>query len=227
MANIIHTNSNYRNVGMLEVVNEPLRGSNSQTDSMRSTYYPTAWARIRAAEAALNISPNNRLHIQMMACLHPHCIHAIKRLMIPCRIRNGALATPTNTSLTTSSPLTTIIVTSNGPTTTASMTPAPANLPLPTSNSPATMTAAATGPPSSASSASASPTISNGTILISPRRITTSHGMGSGSRHRYLRMRSRMVGSFGAGKPTGSGEGMIGDGHMKVGSPDSGVVVRE
>ena len=51
---------------MLEVVNEPIQGSTSQTDSMRETYYPTAWARIRAAEAALNISPNNRLHIQMM-----------------------------------------------------------------------------------------------------------------------------------------------------------------
>ena len=71
MTKIIHTNNNYRNVGMLEVVNEPVRGGNSQTDSMRRTYYPTAWARIRAAEAALNISPNNRLHIQMMvlSCL--------------------------------------------------------------------------------------------------------------------------------------------------------------
>ena len=66
MTNIIHTNNKYRNVGMLEVVNEPLQAGNSQTDSMRSTYYPTAWARIRAAEAVLNISPNNRLHIQMM-----------------------------------------------------------------------------------------------------------------------------------------------------------------
>ena len=66
MTHIIHTNNNYRNVGMLEVLNEPVQGGNSQTDSMRQTYYPTAWARIRAAEAALNISPNNRLHIQMM-----------------------------------------------------------------------------------------------------------------------------------------------------------------
>lgn len=66
MANIIHTNNNYRNVGMLEVLNEPIQGNNSQTDSMRQTYYPTAWARIRAAEAALNISPNDLLHIQMM-----------------------------------------------------------------------------------------------------------------------------------------------------------------
>lgn len=66
MTSIVHTNNNYRNVGMLEILNEPVRGSNSQTNSMRQTYYPTAWARIRAAEAALNISPNSRLHIQMM-----------------------------------------------------------------------------------------------------------------------------------------------------------------
>ena len=66
MTNIIHTNNNYRSVGMLEVVNEPVQGEPSLTDSMRETYYPTAWARIRAAEAALNISPNDRLHIQMM-----------------------------------------------------------------------------------------------------------------------------------------------------------------
>ena len=66
MANIIHTNSNYRRVGMLEIVNEPVHHGNSQTESMRKTYYPTAWARIRAAEAALNVSADNRLHIQMM-----------------------------------------------------------------------------------------------------------------------------------------------------------------
>ncbi|KAI4106808.1 MAG: hypothetical protein L6R37_002010 [Teloschistes peruensis] len=66
MTHIIHTNRNYRNVGMLEVVNEPQQGGNSNTDSMRRTYYPTAWKRIRAAEDALKISQNNRLHIQMM-----------------------------------------------------------------------------------------------------------------------------------------------------------------
>lgn len=66
MANIIHTNNNYRNVGMLEIVNEPVQGGNSETDSMRQNYYPTAYARIRAAEAALKITPNNQLHIQMM-----------------------------------------------------------------------------------------------------------------------------------------------------------------
>jgi hypothetical protein len=66
MVNIIHTNNNYRNVGMLEVVNEPQRGQTSQTDSMRQNYYPTAWKRIRAAESNLGISGDKLVHIQMM-----------------------------------------------------------------------------------------------------------------------------------------------------------------
>ena len=66
MTNIIHTNNNYRNVGMLEIVNEPEQGQDSDTNSMRQQYYPTAWQRIRAAEDALEIAGQNRLHIQMM-----------------------------------------------------------------------------------------------------------------------------------------------------------------
>ena len=66
MTNIIHTNNNYRNVGMLEIVNEPEQSQNSDTDSMRRQYYPTAWQRIRAAEDALEIAGQDRLHIQMM-----------------------------------------------------------------------------------------------------------------------------------------------------------------
>ena len=68
MTNITHTNNNYRNVGMLQILNEPVMGINSNTNSMRKTYYPTAWSRIRAAEAALNIAASNRLHIEMMVC---------------------------------------------------------------------------------------------------------------------------------------------------------------
>ncbi|KAL8853006.1 MAG: hypothetical protein Q9221_002154 [Calogaya cf. arnoldii] len=56
MTSIIQNKANtaYRNVGMLEIVNEPLQSINSQTDSMRKTYYPTAWKRIRTAEDALH-----------------------------------------------------------------------------------------------------------------------------------------------------------------------------
>ena len=66
MTNIIHTNDNYRNVGMLEIVNEPEQSQDSDTTSMRQQYYPTAWQRIRAAEDALEVAGQNRLHIQMM-----------------------------------------------------------------------------------------------------------------------------------------------------------------
>ena len=51
---------------MLQILNELEQGTNSDTDSMRQTYYPTAWSRIRAAESALNIPASNRLHIEMM-----------------------------------------------------------------------------------------------------------------------------------------------------------------
>lgn len=43
MANLIHTNSNYRNVGMLELVNEPIQNPDS-VGTMRSTYYPNAFS---------------------------------------------------------------------------------------------------------------------------------------------------------------------------------------
>ncbi|KAI4199542.1 MAG: hypothetical protein LQ346_002556 [Caloplaca aetnensis] len=68
MTSIVQNKANtaYRNVGMLEIVNEPLQSSNSQTNSMRKDYYPTAWKRIRAAEDAIGVSQTDRLHIQMM-----------------------------------------------------------------------------------------------------------------------------------------------------------------
>lgn len=42
MATNIHTNNNFRNVGMLEIVNEPLQDPN-QVESMRTSYYPNAF----------------------------------------------------------------------------------------------------------------------------------------------------------------------------------------
>ncbi|KAJ3107438.1 hypothetical protein HK100_003582 [Physocladia obscura] len=66
MTNIIHTNTNYRNVGMLEIVNEPLQNAATQDASMLSSYYPNAFTRIRAAETAVGVAANNYLHIQMM-----------------------------------------------------------------------------------------------------------------------------------------------------------------
>jgi len=83
MTTRIHSNDSFRNVGMLEIVNEPVRNSSS-VGTMRSTYYPDAFSvrppspfhsdanpnliiqNIRAAENALGITTNNSLHIQMM-----------------------------------------------------------------------------------------------------------------------------------------------------------------
>ena len=55
---------------MLEVVNEPSRGQSSETDSLRQNYYPTAFKRIRAAEANVGISSDKLVHIQMMVGFH-------------------------------------------------------------------------------------------------------------------------------------------------------------
>jgi predicted RNA-binding protein with PUA-like domain len=43
MATNIHSNNNFRNVGMLEIVNEPVQDS-TQVGDMRSSYYPDAFS---------------------------------------------------------------------------------------------------------------------------------------------------------------------------------------
>ncbi|KAL4870287.1 glucan endo-1,6-beta-glucosidase B [Aspergillus spectabilis] len=65
MTETIHQNDKFRNVGMLELVNEPLQDAD-QVTSMRSSYYPEAFTRIRSKESFLGITANNNLHIQMM-----------------------------------------------------------------------------------------------------------------------------------------------------------------
>ncbi|RJE19079.1 Glycoside hydrolase family 5 [Aspergillus sclerotialis] len=65
MTTNVHQNDAFRNVGMLEIVNEPLQDAD-QVSSMRTSYYPQAFDRIRAAEEQLNIDRNDYLHIQMM-----------------------------------------------------------------------------------------------------------------------------------------------------------------
>lgn len=68
MANRIHTNSNYRTVGTLEVINEPVHSGDypSQAADMVANYYPNAWTRIRNAEKKLNVAADKQLNIQMM-----------------------------------------------------------------------------------------------------------------------------------------------------------------
>lgn len=42
IVNIVHTTNEYRNVGMIELVNEPLNWDNA-VDTLRSSYYPDAY----------------------------------------------------------------------------------------------------------------------------------------------------------------------------------------
>ncbi|OCK83775.1 glycoside hydrolase family 5 protein [Lepidopterella palustris CBS 459.81] len=62
ITNRIHTNANYRNVGMVGVVNEPIAGQ----PSLISEYYPTAYGKIRATESSLGVTANSHIHIQFM-----------------------------------------------------------------------------------------------------------------------------------------------------------------
>ncbi|RDW92243.1 putative endo-beta-1,6-glucanase-2 [Coleophoma crateriformis] len=61
----IHSNAQFRNVGMLGIVNEPVRGG-SQAASMCSTFYPNAYNAIRDAEQALGVHNTDALHVQLM-----------------------------------------------------------------------------------------------------------------------------------------------------------------
>lgn len=71
MTERVHTNSAYFNVGMLQVINEPVHAGDypSQAADMIANYYPTAWTRIRNREAQLNVADNEKLHIEYMVCI--------------------------------------------------------------------------------------------------------------------------------------------------------------
>jgi len=57
----IHGTNAYRNVGMIELVNEPIRVQNSLTQSMRSSYYPDAFS-VRKAPLTSPLNPYFQLH---------------------------------------------------------------------------------------------------------------------------------------------------------------------
>ncbi|KAI9924927.1 hypothetical protein MW887_006333 [Aspergillus wentii] len=65
MTTTIHQNDKFRNVGMLEVVNEPVQNAD-KVKTMRTSYYPQAFDRIRAAEKNATVDKKDYLHIQMM-----------------------------------------------------------------------------------------------------------------------------------------------------------------
>ncbi|QGI87677.1 hypothetical protein CEK25_002633 [Fusarium fujikuroi] len=68
MTKRIHTNGNYTTVGMLEVLNEPVRAGKwkAEADDMIKNYYPGAYKRIQAMEGYLKVPKADRLHIQYM-----------------------------------------------------------------------------------------------------------------------------------------------------------------
>ncbi|RMD40721.1 hypothetical protein DV735_g4412, partial [Chaetothyriales sp. CBS 134920] len=65
----IHTTAAYRNVGMIEVINEPVHTSKyaSQAADMVQNFYPAALSRIRAIESNISVSLSNQVHVQYMA----------------------------------------------------------------------------------------------------------------------------------------------------------------
>ena len=65
MTTRIHTNGNYTNVGMLEILNEPLQRS-SQTETLIPEYYTKAYSTIRDAEATANVAAGDALTVQAM-----------------------------------------------------------------------------------------------------------------------------------------------------------------
>ncbi|OJJ02475.1 hypothetical protein ASPVEDRAFT_72317 [Aspergillus versicolor CBS 583.65] len=65
MTKTVHQNDKFRNVGMIELVNEPVQDA-GQASSMRSSYYPDAFKRIRDTETSLSVSSDSYLHVQMM-----------------------------------------------------------------------------------------------------------------------------------------------------------------
>lgn len=83
MTKTVHQNDKFRNVGMIELVNEPIQDA-GQASSMRSSYYPDAFKvpppplfnslvavkltvqRIRDTETSLSVSSDSYLHVQMM-----------------------------------------------------------------------------------------------------------------------------------------------------------------
>ncbi|PVH74601.1 glycoside hydrolase family 5 protein [Cadophora sp. DSE1049] len=62
MTTLIHTNRNFRTVGMIHVVNEP----EWDFPSVRSEFYPTSYKKIRAVESRLRVKPKKEVHIQFM-----------------------------------------------------------------------------------------------------------------------------------------------------------------
>ncbi|KAI9889687.1 MAG: hypothetical protein M1814_005088 [Vezdaea aestivalis] len=64
MTKIIHTDSNFRTVGMVGILNEPTADNPGRTGSMITDFYPTVLKKIRETEAS--VGAKNKLHVQFM-----------------------------------------------------------------------------------------------------------------------------------------------------------------
>lgn len=62
----VHSNNEYRNVGMIELVNEPLQNTGDQTTSMRESYYKDAWDRVHTKEDDLGVTGDAQVHLLAM-----------------------------------------------------------------------------------------------------------------------------------------------------------------
>ena len=61
--------SAFKNVGALELVNEPLQNTeNADTNWMVEHFYPSAIDRIRAKESDLGVADADALHVTVMVC---------------------------------------------------------------------------------------------------------------------------------------------------------------
>ncbi|RMZ90711.1 hypothetical protein DV736_g2045, partial [Chaetothyriales sp. CBS 134916] len=69
MTERVHTTIAYRNVGMIEVLNEPVHDSKHRTQAadMVRNFYPPALDRIRAVESKVSVASPQQLHVQYMS----------------------------------------------------------------------------------------------------------------------------------------------------------------
>ncbi|TVY37118.1 Glucan endo-1,6-beta-glucosidase [Lachnellula subtilissima] len=68
LTTIIHSTNEFRNVGMIGIVNEPVQNPDS-IGTLRSSYYPNSYSAIRNAESAAGVTSNNYVHVETMNAL--------------------------------------------------------------------------------------------------------------------------------------------------------------
>lgn len=62
----VHKTDAFRNVGMIEIVNEPLQNTGDETTSMRTSYYKDAWDRVHSKEDDIGVHGDAQVHLAVM-----------------------------------------------------------------------------------------------------------------------------------------------------------------